>query len=236
MTAAGAPLVSVVVPVRDEERFLAQALESVAAQTHEPVEVIVVDDGSRDRSTAIARSFPGVRVLEQAPAGPGAARNRGIAAARGELLTFFDADDLMLPEKLERQAAHLLAHPETGCVLCRHEVFTEDGGEPPAWAVAPPAWLARNPALEGRGILQPLSALARREVVEAVGPFSESFGEDLDWLCRVFEAGVRVESVDAVLLRKRIHDANLTHDLGSSRRAMFRALRDHAARTVKATP
>ena len=80
MTAA---LVSVVIPVFDGERFLAEAIQSVLDQTYAPVEIIVVDDGSTDGSAGVARSFAAVRLLEQDNAGPGAARNRGHAAARG---------------------------------------------------------------------------------------------------------------------------------------------------------
>ena len=80
---SAAPLASIVIPVFNGERFLAAAIESALGQTYRPFEVIVVDDGSTDRSAAVARSFAEVRVIEQQHAGPGAARNRGVAAARG---------------------------------------------------------------------------------------------------------------------------------------------------------
>jgi glycosyltransferase involved in cell wall biosynthesis len=178
----------------------------------------VVDDGSTDGSVAVARTFSDVRVIEQRHAGPGAARNRGIAAAHGEALAFLDADDLMPAERLERQLAHLRAHPDVDCVLGRQELFGETAdGSPPAWVPA--------------GSLQPLSLLARRTAVDAVGEFATGIGEDLDWLCRIWEAGLRVDTIDSVVVRRRVHDANLSHDLGGSRRAMFKALKDHAART-----
>jgi glycosyltransferase involved in cell wall biosynthesis len=216
------PLVSVVIPVFNGERFLAAAIRSVLDQTHSPVELIVVDDGSTDGSAALARSFEGVRVIEQAHGGPGAARNRGVAAAGGELLTFLDADDLMPAGRLALQVEHLSAHPEAGAVLGRQELLLEPGVERPPWA-----------ELES---MQPLSLMLRRAVFDAVGEFGHELGEDVDWLCRVYGAGVRVDTIDAVVVRRRVHEHNLTHDVAGSRLAMFRALRDHAARSRAAAP
>ena len=229
-----APLASIVIPVFNGERFLAAAIESALGQTYRPFEVIVVDDGSTDRSAAVARSFAEVRVIEQQHAGPGAARNRGVAAARGELLAFLDADDLLPADKLEVQISYLREHPEVGCVLGRQEVLAE-GDAPPPWALLPRAWRKRHPELLERGSLQPLSVVARRSVFDAVGDFSVEFGEDVDWLCRVWGSAVRVEIIDAVVVRRRVHDANLTHDVAASRLAMFRALKDHADRSRAAS-
>jgi glycosyltransferase involved in cell wall biosynthesis len=226
-----APLVSVVIPVFNGERFLAAAIQSVLDQTYRPVEVIVVDDGSTDESAAIARSFPGVRVIEQENSGPGTARNRAIAAADGELLAFLDADDLMPAAKLERQVGHLREHPGVGCVLGRQEIFTEGGAPPPAWALAPARWQEEHPELAERGVIQPLSVVAWRWVFDSVGEFASGFGEDVDWLCRVWGSDVQVDTIDAVVVRRRMHDANLTHDTGASRLAMFRALKGHAERS-----
>ncbi len=209
-------LISVVIPVFNGERFLATAIQSVLDQTYRPVEVLVVDDGSTDGSAAVARSFEGVRVIEQAHAGPGTARNRGVAVATGELLAFLDADDLMLADKLERQAEHLRAHPEVDGVLGRHEVMVEAGVDRPAWV-----------DLEN---LQPVSLMLRRAAFDAGEGFGVDFGEDLDWLCRLYAAGVRVDTIDAVVARRRVHRDNLSYDVARSRLALFKSLRDHAAR------
>ncbi len=225
------PLVSVVMPVFEGERFLAEAIQSVLDQTYRPLELIVVDDGSTDRSAPIARSFANVRVIEAGHAGPGAARNRAVAAASGELLAFLDADDLMPADKLTRQVEHLRKHPEAGGVLGRQELFAEDGRSLPAWAVAPERWQEQLPELSERGVIQPLSAVIRRSVFDEVGGFGTDFGEDVDWLCRVWGAGFRVDTIDAVVVRRRIHDANLTHDTEASRLAMFKALKGHAERS-----
>ncbi|MBP8270349.1 MAG: glycosyltransferase family 2 protein [Sphaerotilus sp.] len=112
MAGPGAALVSAVIPAFNTERYLRRAIESVLAQRYGPVECIVVDDGSTDRSGEIARSFGNrVRYIAQANGGASAARNTGIHAARGEYIAFLDADDYWLDTKLEHQMRVFAAHP-----------------------------------------------------------------------------------------------------------------------------
>src|SRR6476469_5199531 len=133
MRAVSRPLVSVVIPAFDAERFLGEAIESVLAQTYAPVETIVVDDGSSDGTVAVASAYAEVTVVEQPNGGPAAARNRGFAASRGELIAFHDSDDAMTPDKLEVQAGLLIDRPEVGCVLAEQELLIEPGAELPFW-------------------------------------------------------------------------------------------------------
>ncbi len=113
------PLVSIAIPVRNGERFLRQALDSVLDQTYRPIEVIVVDDGSTDATPEIVKQYGAeVRYLFQNHQGLPAGRNRGIAAANGEYLAFLAHDDLFTPDKLEIQVGYLAAHPETN-TRCR---------------------------------------------------------------------------------------------------------------------
>ena len=106
------PLVSVILPVLNGERFLRQALESVFQQKYDPLEVIVVDAPSTDRSAAIAQSFPGVRVIPQRGDGVAAARNTGIEASSGSLIAFHASDDIWTPDKLRVQVGYMQEHPE----------------------------------------------------------------------------------------------------------------------------
>lgn len=110
------PLVSVLIPCFNAARWLPAALESVLAQTWSPLEIIVVNDGSTDDSLAVARSFAsrGVIVVDQPNRGQCAACNRALQLARGEFIKFFDADDLLSPDMVERQVIALLPRP--GCV------------------------------------------------------------------------------------------------------------------------
>ena len=117
------PLVSIIIPVFNAAQTLAETLGSAAAQTYEPVEVIIIDDGSTDASAAIASAFceerSGRHLIVQPNAGVAAARNAGIAAARGEFIAPLDADDLWHPAKIARQVAAARASPEPpGFVYC----------------------------------------------------------------------------------------------------------------------
>lgn len=214
------PLVSVIVPVYNGERFLAAALESVLAQDYEPLEVIVVDDGSEDGSAAIARSFTGVVYLYQPNQGPSAARNAGIAAARGEFLAFFDADDLMMPSKLSVQVGYLLEHPDVGCVLCRQKIVLEPG-------TAPPAWLKWDPIFGDLGGVQPMSAIARASVFRQWGGFNPAYriAVGMEWLGRLRDAGIKIAVLSEVLMYRRIHGSNLTHQNRAMRDGLLRGLK-----------
>ncbi len=107
------PLISCIVPVFNGERYLREALDSIFAQTYRPLEILVADDGSTDRTPYIAAAFGNrLRYLRQDNQGPAAARNLGIRAATGEFIAFLDADDVWHPEKLERQMARFQVRPE----------------------------------------------------------------------------------------------------------------------------
>jgi glycosyltransferase involved in cell wall biosynthesis len=107
------PLISCIVPVYNGELYLGEAIHSILAQTYRPLEVIVVDDGSRDGTYDVAANYGDrLRYVRQANAGPGAARNHGLNLARGEYVAFLDADDIWHPEKLMRQMDRFRARAE----------------------------------------------------------------------------------------------------------------------------
>ena len=199
------PLVSCVVPVHNGERYLGEALDSIAAQTHRPIEIIVVDDGSTDGSAAVAGRHPAaVRLHAQPNAGPAAARNRGLRDARGEYLAFLDADDLWHPEKLARQLARFRVRPELGFSVAHVENFWD-----PAFAPAEGSPEASRLTRPVPGYVAP-TLLARASVFAAVGDFSESrpHTSEPDWFLRAAERGVVGELIPDVLLRRRLHGAN----------------------------
>lgn len=122
------PTVSVVIPCYNGEAFLGEALESVRAQTRQPDEILVVNDGSTDRTPEIARSF-GARLLENSSnMGPSVTRNRALFAVRNEIVAFIDADDLWLPHHLETMLGLLERHPEAGVAFSAVEFFGEREG------------------------------------------------------------------------------------------------------------
>jgi len=224
---AAQPLVSVVVPVFAGERFVGEALDSIAAQTYPRVETIIVDDGSPDRSDEIASARPGVRVLRQPHRGVAAARNAGLSAARGELIAFLDQDDLWQPSKTALQVAFLAEHRELHIALSHVEMVLLGGTSRPPWMT----WLtAQQP-----GYL-PSTWLVRREAFERVGWFDTSYeiACDADWLARAKDMGLASGMLADTLVRWRIHDTNRSYDQATMRRETLRMLRATAARQREA--
>jgi glycosyltransferase involved in cell wall biosynthesis len=229
------PLVSVVIPAYNAERYLGEAIESVLAQTYAPVETIVVDDGSSDGTAAVARSYPGVELIVQENAGPATARNRGFAASRGDLIAFHDADDLMTPDKLAVQVGEMRADVAIGCVLAEQELLIEEGTELPFWvegSKVPTVMPAKPEELADEPDVHPMTMVVRREVFERVGGFDEEMraAEDFDWMLRAAEDGVEFARLQRVLLKRRVHPASLTQDAAAGRAGHFLALKKRIER------
>jgi glycosyltransferase involved in cell wall biosynthesis len=202
------PLLSVLLPVRDEERFLAEALESLSGQTFSDFEVVVVDDGSRDGSAEIAarqaRRDRRFRVVRQEPRGLVAALERARAEAGGELLARLDGDDVALPDRLEAQVETLLSEGLAACG-CGIEYFPSatDG------ALRYAEWLNGLVTVEAAArdvfVECPLAhpaLLARREVVEYRDC---GWPEDYDLVLRLWARGLPFRNVERVLVRWRDH-------------------------------
>ena len=215
------PRVTVIVAAYNGERFLRETLESVFAQDFDSFEVVFVDDGSEDRTREIAQSFA-VRYVRQANQGLPAARNAGLALARGDLVAFLDDDDVLPPTKLSTQVGYLDAHPETGCVLGRQE-WIFDGVDPPQ--------MARDPIFGELGGIQLVTAMIRRHVLEELGGFDPSYryAEDRDLFIRMREHGVEIAVLPDVVLHKRLHGSNMTMDPPSTH-PMLRSLREKLER------
>ncbi|MBI4317608.1 MAG: glycosyltransferase family 2 protein [Chloroflexi bacterium] len=198
------PLVSVVVPVYNGDRYVADALESVVAQDYRPIEIVVVDDGSTDRTSEIALSLKEVRYARQSNRGVSVARNVGISMSHGELIAFIDADDLWCPSKLSLQVSYLLDHHEAGYVLAKQRCFLDPGSS------APP-WFRAELLMDHVGFV-PSALVVRRAVLEKIGVFDPELriGEDSDWFFRARDAGVQVGVVTETLVYKRVHSDNLT--------------------------
>jgi glycosyltransferase involved in cell wall biosynthesis len=201
MRAEHTPQVSVIIPVYNGERFLAEAIRSVLAQTYALYELIVVDDGSTDRTPEIAQSFPAVRYVRQMHAGAAAARKRGVEQANGEYLAFLDADDLWMPDKLSVQM----------------RAFEEDLG---LEAVSGLVEQFEQPGLERRYSIplvpQPgyslIALVVTRQVLGEVGGFPEEpmAGETIAWFTQFIAARRRFRIVQHVVARRRIHGQNFS--------------------------
>jgi glycosyltransferase involved in cell wall biosynthesis len=214
--------VSVVIATCNGERFLAQALDSVAAQTRPPTEILVVDDGSADGTRAVVAGYPDVRWLSQTNQGPGSARNAGVAASGGDLVALLDQDDLWEPAKLERQVAYLEGHAEVGFVGALRMEFLEPGDAPPVWV--------RHLGVEVPSC-EPSALVVRRAVFDRVGPFDASyrFSSDVEWLVRARDMGIKDVVIPELLVRRRVHAGNDTHAAhaaaGEVRRILLSSIR-----------
>lgn len=203
---AGQPSVSVIVPVYNGEKYLAEALESIRRQDYRPLEVVVVDDGSTDRTGEVARGFDlNLRYFRQPNRGPSAARNKGLEVARGEIIAFQDADDLWPEGKLALQLPKLMDDPSLEIVSGRVQRIklagVAGGGE------------VFEDFLEPCISYNLGSALYRRGVFDRVGPFDATmrYSEDVEWLLRARERGVRMLILRRVTLLYRLHGQNMTH-------------------------
>jgi glycosyltransferase involved in cell wall biosynthesis len=225
------PLVSVVMPVYNSQRYLRAAVESILEQTFRDFELIAIDDGSRDTSLAILHEFEAkdsrVRIISRPNTGIVGALNDGLSAATGELIARMDADDIALPQRLEKQVAFLQSNPyhvlvgsqvmlmdPDGADLCPKR-DTEYSHERIDWAHLHHRWPLVHPTV-----------LMRKSVLDALGRYRAKYQwlEDLDLFLRLAEAG-RLESLTDVLLRYRLHTASVcaTRDAyqDSFRRVLF---------------
>ncbi len=184
--------------------YVGEAIESVLAQDYRPLELIVVDDGSTDGSGRVAAGYVEVRLLRQENAGNGAARNRAVAAATGELFAFLDADDRFAPGKLTRQKAFLDAHPDVDMVFGHVREFVS----PELDAATRSA--IRPPAPEPMPWTAPNLMLIRRDSFLRVGAFTTAVrvGVTVDWFARAQEAGLRYAMLPDVVLERRLHTQN----------------------------
>lgn len=200
--------VTIILPAYNAEATLAEALESLQAQTHADWEAIVVDDGSTDRTPEIAARFAAgdrrLHVVRQANAGEGAARNTGLARTRSDWVTFLDADDWLLPAYLDRMLSVAAKAPEPDIVYCGWIRVTDRNEQGPAEFAPEPSDLF--PALARSNRLPIHACLVRRSLVDSVGRFDVTLATCPDWDLwqRIFRRGPRVASIREVLVRYRL--------------------------------
>jgi glycosyltransferase involved in cell wall biosynthesis len=196
----GAPLVSVIMAAYNAAGHIGEALDSVLAQDWQPLEVVVVDDGSTDDTAEVVRRYPDVVYVQQDNQGPSAARNAAAERSSGEFVANFDSDDLLPPTRVGDQARYLIAHPEVGAVFGRQE-----------WMNAP-EWMARDSVYGDVDGIPLSSVMFRRDVFFELGGYDTSFvhGEDMDLLVRMRECGIDYQVIPEIVLYRRYQPSSLT--------------------------
>lgn len=198
-------MISVLIPVYNQERYLAEAIESVCRQTYSDVEIIVVDDGSTDATAIVAQTFANVRYVYQKHGGVSIARNRALREAHGEYIAFLDADDVYDETKLKKQIGFLESNPD--CMICYTATsnFTD----------IPEDKLSRRQNEVKRANVREIlpSALIRWSTFETCGFFDVGlkYGEDTEWIERIRKMGLRrTYVIEEALYYRRIHENNLS--------------------------
>ena len=224
------PLLSVILPVFNGARYLAEAVASVGAQRYRPLEIIIVDDGSTDETASVARSLgEAVRYVYQENQGPAAARNRALAMARGELIGFIDTDDLWTRNHLRLLLASLEADPTLQLVLGQVErqllCRLPDGGT------------GFRPWLDAQHCFSLGAALFRRSAFDRIGNLDADLlaSEDMDWYLRAREAGLSMQLLDEVVYTYRLHDSNMTRNKESTERLLLEVIRRSLKRRREAS-
>lgn len=199
------PLISIILPTKNAERFLAEALESVVANGYPNYEIVIVDGHSSDRSAEIAGQFPNVRfLLQEGETGLPGGWNEALRAAHGDLIRIMGADDMLPKNALDRQVEYLRSHPEADYVVGRGHFFAQSGDEV--------ASMVRSAQVNGDMAVRILETImVRRRVFDQLGDFSTTniSASDVDWLARLKDSTAVRGDIDDIVILKRTHRDNL---------------------------
>jgi glycosyltransferase involved in cell wall biosynthesis len=211
--------VTALIPTYNSETYICDAVDSVLAQTFPVREIIVVDDGSTDRTQEVLAKYKTkIKYIRQVNAGPPAARNAGIARATGEFIALLDSDDLWVPQKLQLQMEYIDKHPECGLVYTDMKTFDDTG------IIEESVKMSRNltlpsgrifPQMFVETLFQTSAVLIRKSCIDRVGGFDTSLrmGDDYEFFLRIarhYELGY----VDEPLVLYRQHPSQGTRTWG----------------------
>ncbi|NBC67172.1 MAG: glycosyltransferase [Bacteroidetes bacterium] len=213
--------ISVIIVVKNGEKYLSDAIESVLNQTYLPSEILVVDGDSADRTAEIAQSFEEVTYIKQQNEGLAAARNTGINNAVGEWIAFLDHDDLWVSNKLELQVKRFEEMNDLQYCYGLVQLFVEEGVQ------------LRNgfdeshfkEQLKGR---TPGTLMARKKLFDEIGGFDTAYSIacDVDWFTRAADYKINGAFLEETLLHKRVHASNLSSKVETNRREIFRVIKN----------
>ena len=206
------PNVSVIIHTYNNEKFIGETIESVLNQTYKDYEIIVVDDGSVDGTRDVLMPYmQKIRYHYKENGGIASAKNAGISLSETEFVAFLDHDDLWVPDKLQLQMEHFNENPQIGLVYAKYTSF-RDGKElrtKPEKGYS--GWIFKE--LLAKSFIQTSTVVVKRECLDAVGPYDETFflGDEYDMFLRIarkFQCGF----VDKGLTRYRVHDTNASNN------------------------
>jgi glycosyltransferase involved in cell wall biosynthesis len=226
------PVISVILPVYNAERYVTQAIESILAQTFTDFELLITDDGSTDRSLPILQQYAAkdcrIQLTSSSNQGVSKTRNHMLHQAKGEFIAVMDADDIASPDRFARQIAFLREHPEVVCVGSAHAVIDHRGRFLSHLPLPQTDAEIQQAALAGHGSICHPCAMVRRTAMLAVGGYNEDLysAHDLDLWLKLGEIG-QLANLEASLLQYRIH----THSVSGRN---YIAQRDEARQACEA--
>ena len=207
-------LSSVIIPVFNGERFLEEAICSVIEQSYKPVELIIVDDGSNDGTVDIIKKYEKyLRSHSQVNQGQVYAMNTGLTLAEGQYVSFLDSDDLLLKDKLLHHISFMEMKKEVDILISKMEIFYDKTFQ-------------NNIHVEEEGYNLSCATI-RRSAFDSVGKFDIQYkhAKEMEWLIRARSCGKIIKMDDEIVLRRRLHDKNMSYDVTMRKREMMQVLR-----------
>ena len=230
------PLISVVIPAYNQAEFLNASIESVLEQSYPTVELLVVNDGSTDGTSQLLRQYEplkNVRIINQENQGLSAARNRGIRAAQGSYIALLDSDDLMRPDRLEKQYAAFKNHPEVDAIYTSVDLIDSD--DHPIGSLRRKAIPQKNFLAEEffrHQIPSPSTLLVKRDLFSShLFDQEKRIGEDLEWTLRAAHHYTYF-CLDSPLTSYRRHRENLSEKLALLRKNELEILHTYGAEHI----
>ena len=222
------PLVSIIIPAYNSEKYISETLNSILSQTYRNMEIIVVDDGSSDRTAEIIKSYqtkrndkPDLIYIHQLNAGPSNARNTGIRAAKGKYIAFLDSDDLWTDGKLEKQVSYMEANSDVALVFGDMSLFSSEGTltESAFRKYGFPQCDQRGRVTNAfkelleRNYISTGTVLLKKECFGSAGYFDEllKYAEDYDLWLRI-SLMFKIGCIPEIFRSKRMHDSNLAKE------------------------
>lgn len=218
-------MVSVILIVKNGEKFISQAITSVLQQTLKPLEILVIDGNSTDKTETICKTFPEVTFIRQKDRGIPNAYNQGIETSKGKFISFISHDDIWKPDKLEKQINYMLEHPHIEFTITKAKFFLEAGYNLPT---------NFKKELLNKGVVAYImeTLVTRKTLFQKVGVFDTSYptGEDLDWFSRVLDYNIPYGIIQESLVLKRIHDKNSSLNYDEFNKLVLKLLRESIKR------